>query len=138
MSGPGNLLPFSPLRSAFDVTEYKYDESQFAVYQESCLDNIDPQTFIAPNGIRVGAAEFVEVQADPGLSFRVDERGEKVPVLFNVLYKDLPKRIESLKRLGIRPSQSEKAMNDLNAQLHELRRKAGLTGKVLQFPCNRS
>lgn len=146
MSGPGRLFEISrsPLKRVFDAddrsdgkaaTKYQYDESQFAVCTETWLEvNLDPQTLISANGTHVGAADFLEVRADPDIPFALDETGRKVPVCFFVQYDQLRERIENLKRLGIRPSQSEKALREIEAKLTEFRRENGLTGKLLRFP----
>lgn len=150
MSGPGRPFEIIPasLKRAFEAgrasgtdasgtaaTEYRYDESQFAVCTETWLEvNLDPITLVSPNGTHVGAADFLEVRADPEIPFALDETGRKVPVDFFVHYDQLPERIENLKRLGIRPSQSEKGLREIDAKLAEFRREAGPIGRLLRFP----
>ena len=133
----------SPLRQAFAApcpavgqAEYLYDESAFLVFEGADLDeDVNAKTGRSPAGF-VGCAEFRYVQ-DPVLSnmpFAVDHTGKKLSGKFLLEYDSIARRIRNLKENGIRPTQSEKALFDLDTKLSALRRSAGFTGRVLSFP----
>jgi hypothetical protein len=143
----GERPPVSRLRQSFHLSLYRddparppphpfrYDESEFVLLD--CVDieaELDQTTWRAPNGTRVGSAAFKDAQSGGALPFYLTELGSKVPTLQLVTYDDLPARIERLKAIGVRPSQSELALDTLNHLLAEYRRANGLATRVLMFP----
>lgn len=115
---------------------YPYDERSFVVFEEAGLDSdVDPKRGRNRAGF-VGNAGFRHAR-DPvvgEIPFAINQYGEKITGKFSVEYDDLRSRIKNLRALGIRPSQSEKALAELDDQLKRVRRRAGIVGRVFEFP----
>lgn len=115
---------------------YLYDESAFVLFEEAALDeDVNPRTRRSRAGF-TGCAEFRYVQTPFHLDmpFAVDQNGKKMAGTFSVEYDMLARRAKNLRKNGICPSQTEKAILDLDAKLNALRRQAGLNGRLLSFP----
>lgn len=140
------LFPF-PLRSAFAAIHasdrgppdqaYSYDESAFVRFEGADLDeDVNPKKRKSGAGF-VGCAEFSYVQevTTPGaMPFAVDRAGRRLTGSFLVEYDTLLIRARNLRENGIRPSETMKAIGELDAKLNTLRRDAGLGGIVVGFP----
>lgn len=143
------LFP-APLRRAFaalpatergpplgEEAAYQYDESSFVRFEGADLDeDVNPRTRQSGAGF-TGCAEFRHLHdpTTPGIMpFAVDHAGRKLTGTFFIEYDALPRRVRHLRENGIRPSETLKAIEDLDAKLNALRRNAGLNGTVLLFP----